>query len=273
MLETSLRTGVVEKIMNGEETLFLPQFVIEMMMGSAPLRELIHAVTRNGSSAYDDGDDDGDDDGTGGEDDTKLARSDDQARCEQPIGNELLKAFEEAFSEPPAGNKSAKSAGGIGVSGTAGGVKTQVKVVENFDIKVYNKTLRIYPGVFFGLLSEDRKQLREYACVTQCFTYKRGKFVRLEMYKKYAAFDKKTNVREKVRELEFPGLKPHATRRFTFRNAAQLTYPLHVLHACPRKLGACGAPFACGIQGGGDHDVATYPQYVLNTYHVGTVNF
>ena len=63
MMETSLRTGVVEKIMNGEESNFLPQFVIDKMLASVPLRGLIHAVAQNGSSAYDDGDDDLDEDG------------------------------------------------------------------------------------------------------------------------------------------------------------------------------------------------------------------
>jgi hypothetical protein len=262
MMETSLRSGVVEKIMNGEESNFLPQFVIDKMLASVPLRGLIHAVAQNGSSAYDDGDDDSDEDGK------VEANCGDQARCTQPTGDELLEVFEDAL---PAGNKRATF--GEGKRVTCGGAKGQVEFFHSFDIRVYNKTLRIYAGIFFGLMSEDRKGHREYACVTHCFSYKQGNFVRLEIYSKSSLLCVKSNVARKVRQLELPGLKRYPKRRFTIRNAAQLKYPLHVLHACPRKSSECSQSFGIGIQGGGDHNVAKYPQYVLNTYHVGSVNF
>ena len=209
MMETSLRTGVVQKIMNGEETKFLPQCVIDMMRASIPLQELVRAVAKNGSSAYADAD--GSDEV--GKDDANLAQSGDQARCAQPISDELLVAFEDALSETPAGNKKAKTGDWASVSVD---VKIPMKLCASFDIRVHNQTLRIKAGVFFGLLSEDREKCREYACVTECFSHNKLEFVRLELYKKTAQFAKKVNVSPKVRGLNLPGLKRyHPERRYS----------------------------------------------------------
>ena len=269
MMETVLRTGVVQKIMNGEETKFLPQYVIDLMRASKPLQELVRAVARNGSSAYDDHSDED------GKDEANVAQSCDQAST-QPIGTELLKAFEDALSQTPAGtpagNKRAKCGDGTRIS-VSQILKAQMESTGSADIQVHNKTLRIHAGTFFGLLLEveGREVRREYACVTECFSYKKVKYVRLEIYNKTPKLGTKANVSPKLRELNFPQLKRYPTRKFTICTADQLKYPLHVLHACPRK--SCHQSFGIGIQGGGDHDVAKYPLYVLNTFHVGSVNF
>lgn len=252
MMATALRCGIIADIMSGLTNPLLPPALLTMMKKSTALKELLSACNKNGTSAYDDG-----------TDDTGLQE------CVQPISREVTvpTVLLDAFSGAGRGNKR-KTPGDAQEALGQLKLDKDFSVHDEFTIPTYNKTSRIYPGAFFGVLSGE---LRQYARVIQCMSYKNEKFVRLQLYDKKLKLPLRSNVHEKVRELGLPFLTPSTPEQYTIRSAAEMNNPLHVLHACPRR--SCTTRFAYGIQGGSGSDHNQVLQFVLNIYHLGSVNF
>ena len=273
MLACHMRYRGMDAIFQGED-FGLPQKLLTMVRTWKPLLELMATIRKNYKSEYDDGDDEPDySTSSSNSADGKVALGD--GGSSSSISDNLLEVFKCAFDKRAAPHKKQKSADG---SGTSINIQNEagIKRVEVLCVRVYNKDLQIYPGAFFGLLPDKHLgPSRKYACVTECFRYEvKGKaYVRLRIYQKHNRLRKKSNVQDGVSFLGLPFLTP--TDTYTFRSAAELKYPLHVLHACPKegKNNSCNNKFGFGDQQHNDHNADKYPQYVLNTYHFGTVNF
>jgi hypothetical protein len=271
MLACHMRYRGMDAIFQGMD-FGLPQHLLTMVRTCKPLLELMATIGKNHKPEYDDGDDEPAYSTTASNSaDGKVGLGD--GGSSSSVSDNHLKLFESAFEERAASYKKQKSAdsSSINIQSEAG-----IQLVAVLPVRVYNKDLKIYPGAFFGLLPDKRLgSSRKYASVTECFTHEvNGKaYVRLRIYQKHPTIPKRNNVHETVRSLGLPLLTP--TDTYTFRSAAELKYPLHVLHACPKEgmKDSCTKKFGFGDQQRTDHNAAQYQQYVLNTYHLGTVNF
>jgi hypothetical protein len=275
MLACHMRYRGMDAILQGMD-FGLPHELLRMVRTSQPLLELMASVGRNYTSDYNDGDDEP------AYSTSTINRAEGKANLgdcgsSSLVSDDLLNGFENAFDKRAPSHKTRKSGDGSSIPTTSlNGYG--IEIVTMLRVRVYNTDLKIYPGAFFGLLPEERLARamgpsRKYASVTECFTSAVGgkAYVRLRIYKKQKQLpNEHGGVQRLVKELGLPFLTP--TDTYTFRSAAELKYPLHVLHACGED--SCTNRFAfCNQSTAGGHDVITHPVYVLNTYHVGTANF
>lgn len=260
MLACHMRFRGIDAILQGMD-FGLPDKVLKIVRTSKPLLKLMAAVGRSYKSDYNDGDDEPAYSTSTSNSAEGKANSGDGGSSSS-VSDDLLNVFQNAFENPATAYKKRKSEGGSSIP------TSPIQFVKVLHVRVYNKDLKIYPGAFFGLLGE-RLGVRKYASVTECFEYAAdGKeYVRLRIYTKKNQLSNRDNMQELVKGLGLPFLTP--TDTYTFRSAAELKYPLHVLHACHDD---CSKNFAFGNQST-EHNVAKYPLHVLSTYHVGTVNF